>query len=274
MSNAEFFNFLDYIYIALLFFSTIAGFMRGFTRDFLSTCAWIGSGVVTAFVVPHLVPIANKIVQNVTVARYIVTFVSYIGILIVSLVTIGVMSKNVKESSLSGVDRAVGVLFGLFRGIGELACFCFLLTSVEIPFHECAIVKNSKLSIILFDLIKPLSPLPRSHVAHIKKLIPSVKGKLMMEKSPTIEKSKAIPEAEVAADKFSTFTGIPNRILRQVSDDAVVAQPEPSVFTSTRKSGATPASVSQRKAHIKRRVYRKMRKVKEDGRKRLDRKSS
>jgi uncharacterized membrane protein required for colicin V production len=274
MSNAEFFNFLDYIYIALLFFSTVAGFMRGFTRDFLSTCAWIGSGIVTAFVVPHLIPIVNRIIQNVTMARYVATFVSYIGILIVSLVTIGVMSKNVKESSLSGVDRAVGVLFGLFRGIGMLACFCFLLTSVEIPLHEYAIVKSSKLSTILFNLIKPLSPLPSSHVAHIKKLISPTKGKLMMEKFSTIEKSKTIPEIEAVADEFSTLTGIPNRILRQTGNGAIAAQQEHSASISTRKNVDALTSASQRKAHVKRRVYRESREVKKGGKKRLDRRGS
>jgi membrane protein required for colicin V production len=258
VSNAEFFSFLDYIYIALLFFSTVAGFMRGFTRDFLSACAWIGSGIVTAFVVPYLMPIANRIIQNTTMARYVATFASYIGILIISLVTIGIMSKNVKESPLSGVDRAVGVLFGLFRGIGVLACFCFLLTSMEIPFHEYAFVENSRLSTILFDLVKRCFPLPASHTASIKKLIPSVERKLLMEKPPMIKKSKTIPEVKVAVDNFLTLKGIPNRILRQSGD--IVAPPEHS--TSTLKSGAAPIPVLQRKAHVKKRIYRKSEKVK------------
>ncbi|MDR2645991.1 MAG: CvpA family protein [Holosporaceae bacterium] len=271
MSNAEFFNFLDYVYIALLFFSTVAGFMRGFTRDFLSTCAWIGSGIVTAFVVPYLIPIANKIIKNVTMARYVATFISYIGILMVSLVAIGIMSKNVKESSLSGVDRAVGVLFGLFRGIGVLACFCFLLTSVEIPFHKYAIVKNSKLSLILFDLIKPWSPLPARHSTSIKKLIPSAKGKLLIEKPPLIEKSKTTPEVETVTD-ISTLAGIPNRILRQFDDRAVATQPELSASVSSRKNGATLTSVPQQKAQ--RHIYRKSGKIKKEEGKRLDRRGS
>ncbi|MDR0678193.1 MAG: CvpA family protein [Holosporaceae bacterium] len=184
MNNSEFFNFLDYIYIALMFSSTMFGFVRGFIKDFFSTCAWFGSGFIAIFVSPYLIPSVYEHVPNMTIARCIAIGISYLIILIVLLLIISAISQNVKRGVLSGIDRAVGALFGLFRGVGILVCFCILMIIFEIPRDKYEIVKNSKLSAILFDISRLLIP-------KMMKLDFLDKA----QKSALLEKEKSLPAA-------------------------------------------------------------------------------
>jgi uncharacterized membrane protein required for colicin V production len=234
MNNVEFFNLLDYVYIALLFFSTIAGFIRGFVRDFLSTCAWFGSGFAAVFVAPHLVPFLGGVIHNLTVARSVAILVSYLTILIILLLIVGALSKNVKSGSLSGVDRAVGVLFGLFRGIGVLVCFCVLMGTFEIPRNRYAITENSKITTILFNVFKPWIPQTAKFIPgpEAKKSDSLGKGKLPIERPPLIEKDKATTESEPQEEQSS--------VLGEIKD---FIRPRADVETTTTLPSSPPDSV-------------------------------
>jgi membrane protein required for colicin V production len=158
MNSGEFFNFLDYIYIILMFSSTMFGFVRGFIKDFFSTCAWFGSGFIAILASPYLIPFVYERVPNMAIARCVTIVIVYLIVLVIFLLIVSLMSQNVKRGVLSGVDRAVGVLFGLFRGLGVLICFCILMIIFEVPRDKYEIVKYSKLSVILFDISELLIP--------------------------------------------------------------------------------------------------------------------
>jgi membrane protein required for colicin V production len=141
-----------------MFFSTAAGFVRGFVKDFFSTCAWFGSGFIAVWVAPYLTPAVNEYIQEIVIARSMAVGISYLIVLVVLLLLVSLTSQNVKAGFLSGIDRAIGVLFGLFRGIGVLVCFCILMLTFEIPKDKYSMVKNSKLSVVLFDAAEYFMP--------------------------------------------------------------------------------------------------------------------
>jgi membrane protein required for colicin V production len=269
MSNAEFFNLLDYIYIAILFLSTVAGFVRGFVRDFFSTCAWFGSGFAAVLIAPHLVPFLGKIIHNLTIARCVATLVSYLAILIISLLIIGAASKNVKCSPLSGVDRAVGVLFGLFRGAGVLVCFCFLMAMFEIPRNRYAIIENSKITAILFDIFSPWiqQTAKSTAIPKGKKTDSLEKEKLPIKKSLLKEKDKSAAEPATQDQQSSMFGGIKDFIKQQANDENTNApHSNPAIVVdekqkdNSRGSSNTPAL--RRKKQVRKPNYPRIKKVK------------
>ncbi|MDR1982273.1 MAG: CvpA family protein [Holosporaceae bacterium] len=212
MNSSEFFNFLDYIYIALMFSSTMAGFIRGFIKDFFSTCAWFGSGFIAVFVSPYLIPSIYERIPNMTIARCVTIGISYLIALIIFLLIISSISQNVRRGVLSGVDRAVGVLFGLFRGIGILISICTLMIIFEIPRDKYEAVKNSKLSVILFDISELLIP-------QMVEL-----GLLDKAKPVLIEKGKAIENLSLL-DKFKKKISSKKEIKEPKKTEKLISRP-------------------------------------------------
>jgi membrane protein required for colicin V production len=125
-------NALDIIVIAIIALSALFAFARGFVKESLSIAAWVGAGLITLYGLPMLRPFALKYITTpllADVAAGVTLFV--VSLIILSLLTTAIAGR-VKQSALSAVDRALGLLFGAFRGV-VLACLGFIALSWAIP---------------------------------------------------------------------------------------------------------------------------------------------
>lgn len=115
------FNWVDYIFFAILVLSMIFGYRRGFIREVISLIIWIIALTLPTFLGPVVAPHLSGFSAN----ENIQIGVSFLGIFVlvflVGLIINFAMRKTVDKTGLSGVDRFVGLIFGLFRGIAILA---------------------------------------------------------------------------------------------------------------------------------------------------------
>ena len=169
MNQSEFFNSLDYFYIGFTFLSCMVGFFRGFVKDFFSTCAWFGSGFLTACVSPYLSVILYDYFKHELLAKIAAVSFSYIFILICLLLIINACSGKIKNSVLSGIDRALGTLFGFVRGILILVAGILIGLFFNIIDERNAIVVESKITPTFFAIAKPLMPKLIWHAEQQKK---------------------------------------------------------------------------------------------------------
>lgn len=156
--NPEFFNWLDYLYLTLLFCSALVGLVRGFIKDFFSTFSWFFSGYFAVFIAPYVAPKISGRIENVMIARCLSVLIAFILCLTVLVFTSNLISKTVKATFFSGVDRAWGILFGLFRGFALLLCGCILLLMFDFAPSKHEIIMESKLSVMLFDFAQTIMP--------------------------------------------------------------------------------------------------------------------
>jgi membrane protein required for colicin V production len=125
-------NWLDYLLIALVVFSIIAGVMRGLLRESIGVIAWV-IGVWSAFhfgpnLEPHLGGVLTSDVLRPWVARLVIfLIVVLIGAMIGTLV-----AYFVRLSIFSGVDRFWGGFFGLVRGLVIVGAFVILCHGVRL----------------------------------------------------------------------------------------------------------------------------------------------
>jgi membrane protein required for colicin V production len=125
-------NALDIIVIAVVALSALFAFARGFVKEALSVAAWIGAGVITLKGLPHLTPLAQKYIASPLLAQIAAgTTLFVVSLVGLSLLTSAIAGR-VKQSALSALDRALGLVFGAFRGV-VLACLGFLALSWAIP---------------------------------------------------------------------------------------------------------------------------------------------
>jgi membrane protein required for colicin V production len=109
-------TWLDYTVIAILVISIAWGAWRGLVHETLSLAGWI-----MAFVAANLLaaPLAESFPANMRPEfRVVAAFVAvFVGTLIVTTLLSALVTKFVKVSVLHGLDRWLGALFGLLRGL-------------------------------------------------------------------------------------------------------------------------------------------------------------
>lgn len=125
-------NALDIVVITILGFSGLFAFARGFVREALSIGGWVAAGFATVYGLKYATPIAQQFISSVAIAKIVASLALFLGsLMIISLLT-SFIAYRVKQSALSSVDRALGLLFGLARGVA-IVCAAFLLFSWAFP---------------------------------------------------------------------------------------------------------------------------------------------
>jgi len=108
---------LDILLIVVMLISGLLAMVRGFMREVLSITAWVLAAGATLYAYPKLLPLAKQYFNNDIVATAaVVGGVFLITLLIVSVLTIRI-SDMVLDSRVGALDRTLGFLFGLARGL-------------------------------------------------------------------------------------------------------------------------------------------------------------
>jgi membrane protein required for colicin V production len=109
----------DIIVVTIIGLSALFGFIRGFLREVLSIGAWIVAGLATWFGLPLLRPFAHQFAWaagHELVADILLGIAIFLVVLVVASVISHAITRSVRESSLSPLDRSLGILFGVARG--------------------------------------------------------------------------------------------------------------------------------------------------------------
>lgn len=108
---------LDIILLAVMLISGLLAMIRGFMREVLSIAAWIAAALATLYLFNRLLPHAQQYFNNDMVAKAAVIGGVFLGtLLIVSIITVRI-SDMILDSRIGALDRTLGFLFGLARGL-------------------------------------------------------------------------------------------------------------------------------------------------------------
>ena len=108
---------LDIIVLAVMLLSGLLAMIRGFMREILSIAAWATAAVATLYGFSKLLPQAKAYFQNDTIATIAVIAGVFIGTLVVATIITSKISDMVLDSRIGALDRTLGFLFGLGRGL-------------------------------------------------------------------------------------------------------------------------------------------------------------
>jgi membrane protein required for colicin V production len=121
-------NWLDYIFLAILTLSTVSALRRGFVRETIGLVSTIGGlllaywfyGVPASFLEPFL--------SSRRLANGIGFFVVFGAVVVTGAIVAWMISRFLKATGLSFLDRLMGGVFGLVRG----AAICMALLTAYI----------------------------------------------------------------------------------------------------------------------------------------------
>lgn len=155
-SEASFFNLLDYVYITLMGVSCLLGAANGFARTFLNLCAWIGSGFLASATIPRVYSLVKPHMTSSLMAEVVASTGAYLLCLIVLTVVARLVSDMVKKSIFSGLDRALGLLFGLLRGIFLPVLVAGSLLVFGIPKERYRLFDESQIFTFVYSVLREI----------------------------------------------------------------------------------------------------------------------
>ncbi len=115
----------DIVILVVLLISALLAFARGFVKEMLSVFAWVGAALAALYGFPYVRPLARKYVSVEIVADLIAGAAVFVVALILLSILSQAISSGVRQSAVSGLDRALGFAFGLVRG-AVLICLLYI----------------------------------------------------------------------------------------------------------------------------------------------------
>lgn len=141
----------DILILILVFLSVLIGFGRGFSVEATRLAVYVFSGIFGYYLIPVFQPAFSSFIPHDrtawTLSLAVGSFVSWIALRILT----SSLVQNVKNSRFGRLDRTLGAVFGLGRGVVFLFLFSFLSSAVSPRLFE-----KSKLLQISFAGVKTI----------------------------------------------------------------------------------------------------------------------
>lgn len=122
-------TWVDAIVIAIVILSGLLALARGLVREVLGLGAWIGAGLAAFEYYPDVEPHLAGLVHQPKLILPLSIGVIFVVVLIVLSIVSSWLGSLVRDSALSGLDRTLGLAFGLVRG-AVIVCLLYIGLSI------------------------------------------------------------------------------------------------------------------------------------------------
>ena len=110
-------QWLDVILVVIMLISAFLAMLRGLTREMLSIMSWALAAIAALFVYPLYRDRIRALIQpDILADGVLIATVFIIVLIVVSLITVR-LSDRILDSRVGALDRTLGFVFGLFRGL-------------------------------------------------------------------------------------------------------------------------------------------------------------
>jgi membrane protein required for colicin V production len=109
--------YLDLFLIAVMLISGLLAMVRGLIREVLSIAGWGAAAVAGLFAFTKLLPVTKQYISiDYVAAGVTIGGAFFLTLIVVSIITVKI-SDTVLDSRIGALDRTLGFLFGLARGL-------------------------------------------------------------------------------------------------------------------------------------------------------------
>jgi len=123
----------DWVVVAVVALSTLFAFVRGVIRELIALIAWVLGVIAALLYAPALAAMLPDFGGHV-VLRYVIAFaLVMVAALLAGALVAWPLSKAVRAAGLGFVDRFLGSIFGLVRGIVLMLAFVLVAGFTTLP---------------------------------------------------------------------------------------------------------------------------------------------
>jgi membrane protein required for colicin V production len=183
-------NFVDIVVLAVIALSTLLALGRGLVKEVLSVFGWIGAAIGT-FLIFIYVPQVRDLARKQIAEPLLADIATAVGLFVILLIVLGffnhAISSRVHGSALGPLDKSLGLVFGLVRGVVLVALAHMAMTDWFMPSKEQRpdVVNQAR-----------TEPYVEMAAAYIKSLIPQElkdrAGSILDQGSQAVEQGKEL----------------------------------------------------------------------------------
>lgn len=120
-------NWIDVVILGIILFSAIVSLMRGFVKEALSLAGWFIAFFVASKYFPYVEPYLYNSIQNDKVRVGVAIGLLFLLTLVVCAIISHIICLIVVKSFISGVDRVLGTIFGVIKGVLIVSILIFFV---------------------------------------------------------------------------------------------------------------------------------------------------
>ena len=128
-------SFLDCLIVLIIIVSAGYAAWRGFLWETLTIFEWVAAAFACLYFGPYVIPLTRGLVDQ----SWLASLLAYAAVFLVVFIPLAFMShrfsESVKNSPIGPLDRAVGVAFGVVRGM-VLVGLAYLAFTYFVPIRQ------------------------------------------------------------------------------------------------------------------------------------------
>jgi len=124
---------VDYAIIAILVVSAAISVMRGFLREAISLLGWVLAFWLALTFAGDVSALFEKSVSQPSMRHALAFFIIVVGTLIITAIVMYLVRIVVDKTEITGTDRALGIVFGIARGIVIVAILVLFAGLTALP---------------------------------------------------------------------------------------------------------------------------------------------
>ena len=134
---------VDYIILAILIISSIMGLVRGLLREAIAVITWFLAIVLAWSFAPSLEHLLGGVLEGSPMRIWAARAIIFVGILLLGGAVSVVLGHYVRVSMFAGMDKFLGFIFGIIRGVVIVGAFTIAVQALRMD--EDPRWKNSRL---------------------------------------------------------------------------------------------------------------------------------
>ena len=122
---------VDYIILAILIISSIMGLVRGLLREAIAVITWFLAIVLAWSFAPSLEHLLGGVLEGSPMRIWAARAIIFVAILLLGGAVSVVLGHYVRVSMFAGMDKFLGFIFGIIRGVVIVGAFTIAVQALR-----------------------------------------------------------------------------------------------------------------------------------------------
>ena len=134
---------VDYIILAIIIISAVMGLVRGLLREAVAVITWFLAIVLAWSFASSLEPLLGGVLVGSPLRIWAARAIIFVGVLLLGGATAVIVANFVRVSMFAGLDKFLGFVFGIIRGVVIVGAFTIAVQALRMDEDDAW--KRSKL---------------------------------------------------------------------------------------------------------------------------------
>lgn len=232
-------NNLDVVFLVIVGVSALVAIARGVTKELLSIIGWVLAGVSVYYLLPVVDPIMKKYIASEVLSGLVSGMVILIMFCIFWVLAADKISTQIRFSKLSALDRILGFIFGIFRGVVIVVLLQIMISSLIPEESQKGVFAESRYFKLAGDAAGPIKGLIPEKLFDDLKAKGETLGLVAAKTDEKVDEEKAKDEEPSSAEKLNKAADAASDVLKKSGEELFnkLVQPKVEGETEAKEDG-------------------------------------